>query len=177
MPRLIAALLLVTLAGCAGAPDPVTAFRDTATPIYSNAVLDPARLEGTWRQVGTFASGGGTSGGNRCDGGQVRFGAPQGGRLPVMADLCLDGLRQAFRGEAAVTAPGRFVLAGAKGALAEPWWVLWADHDNRSLVIGTPSGRMGFILDRSAEMPGDRITAAREILDWNGYALSGLRMF
>lgn len=171
MSRLIAALLLAVIAGCARPPPPVAVFRDTKTPIYSNAVLDPARLQGSWRQVGGFA---GTEGG--CEGGQVTFGVPQGGRLPVVADLCLDGARQAFRGEAGITGPGRFALAGAEGALAEPWWVLWADHDDRSLVIGTPSGRMGFVLDRG-RMPGDRIAAAREILDWNGYTLSRLRMF
>lgn len=171
MSRLIAALLLAALAGCAKPAAPVAVFRDTTTQIYSNAVLDPARLQGDWRQVGAFAGGAGG-----CEGGQVSFGAPQNGRMAVSADLCLDGARQRFRGEAAIAVPGRFVLAGAEGALAEPWWVLWADHDNRSLVIGTPSGRMGFVLDRG-RMPGDRITAAREILDWNGYALSRLRMF
>jgi apolipoprotein D and lipocalin family protein len=66
--------------------------------------------------------------------------------------------------------PGRFTLgAGA------PWWVLWDDADNRTLAIGTPSGAFGFVLNRGADIPSDRIVAAREILDFNSYDLSRLR--
>ena len=43
---------------------------------------------------------------------------------------------------------GRFALDG----LDEPLWVLWADADMRTLVIGTPSGRLGFILISQSRM-------------------------
>jgi len=39
-----------------------------------------------------------------------------------------------------------------------------------------PSGRAGWILNRDPQIPSDRLAAAREILDFNGYDLSRLLM-
>lgn len=69
------------------------------------------------------------------------------------------------------TGPGRFAVAGM-----EDWWVLWVDSDYRTLVIGTPSGRFGFVLDRG-EIAPDRLTAATEIFDFNGYTTTALKAF
>ncbi|WP_108128887.1 lipocalin family protein [Gemmobacter caeni] len=171
MSRLMFALLLA-LSACAKTPEPERAFRNTAVPIYSSAVLDAASLAGRWQQVGTFAA---EAGG--CRGGMVSFGPSGAQGLQVEADLCLDGQRARYRGNARLVAPGRLQLEAAEGALAEPWWVLWADADSRTLVIGTPSGRMGFVLERGGVTSPDRLKAAREILDWNGYSLAGLQMF
>jgi apolipoprotein D and lipocalin family protein len=55
------------------------------------------------------------------------------------------------------------------------WWVLWADVGYRTLAIGTPSGRFGFILNRGGDLPADRMRAAREVLEWNGYGIGRLR--
>lgn len=171
MSRLILVALLV-LTACVRTPEPAHSFRNPATPIYSSAVLDAASLAGRWQQVGTFGDNP-----EGCKGGAVSFGVPVGQALPVEADLCLDGQRARYRGQARLVAPGRLQLEGAVGALAEPWWVLWADADSRTLVIGTPSGRMGFVLERGGVTSPDRLKAAREILDWNGYRLAGLQMF
>ena len=46
----------------------------------------------------------------------------------------------------------------------------------RTAVIGSPEGGYGWILDRRATGGEDRITAAQEILDFNGYDLSALQM-
>lgn len=51
---------------------------------------------------------------------------------------------------------------------------LGVDHGYRTLAIGTPSGRFGFVLDRGP-IPADRLDAAREIFDFNGYATAALR--
>lgn len=170
MPRLIPLLLL--LSACAApAPPPDTAFRNTATPLYSNAVFEPARLAGPWAQVAEFAAPGAPA--CRPDG--LRFGAV-GATLPIEARLCLNGAQANYAGQAALVVPGRFVLPGADPALAQPWWVIWVDTDYRTLVIGTPSGDFGFILNRDGALPPDRLAAAREILDWNGYDLARLRL-
>ena len=68
--------------------------------------------------------------------------------------------------------PGRFALAG----WPDPIWVLWADADLRTLVLGTPSGRFGMIFNRDGALPADRLTAARAVLAWNGYDLDRLRL-
>ena len=57
----------------------------------------------------------------------------------------------------------------------QPWWVLWADTDYRTLVIGTPSGAFGFVLNRGGLLPEDRLRSAREVLAWNRYDLALLR--
>lgn len=169
-------LLLTLLAACAAKRDLPESYRDIDKPMYSNAVLDPAGLEGEWRQVAAFAP---EAGG--CAPGGVIFGAPEGGAIPLAADLCLGGKRQSLRGRAALPVPGRMIPEGVgskavSNGIGQPWWIVWADTDLRTLVIGTPSGEMGFILNRDGALPSDRLKAAREILDWNGYDLDRLQM-
>lgn len=159
MYRLIA---LVFLMGCVATPPPMAGFRKPGTQIYSNAVLVPDRLIGDWVQVAEFAAPGAAP----CAKGKARI-APG---LRVEADLCLNGVPTRFSGPLVAAGPGRFTPPGG-----EVWWVLWADVGYRTLAIGTPSGRFGFILNRGGNLPRDRMTAAREVLEWNGYAVSRLR--
>ena len=51
--------------------------------------------------------------------------------------------------------------------------MIWVDVGYRTLAIATPSGRFGIILDRGA-LPADRLAAAREIFDFNGYRTEAL---
>lgn len=170
-------LLLTLLAACAAKRDLPESYRDTDTTMYSNAVLDPAGLEGDWQQVAAFAT---EPGG--CAPGKVIFGAAEGGALPLSADLCLGGKRERLQGRVAIPVPGRLIPEGVGSnavsrGIGQPWWIVWADTDLRTLVIGTPSGEMGFILNREGKLPSDRMKAAREILDWNGYDLDQLQVF
>jgi apolipoprotein D and lipocalin family protein len=81
-----------------------------------------------------------------------------------------------YDGRADISGPGRLRLAGADPAgLGAEWWVLWVDDGYRTLVVGTPSGAFGMILNRTADLPPDRLRAAREVLEWNGYDLGQLR--
>ena len=169
----LALVLGVALAACAPAPAG-GAFRNTGVPIYSNAVFQPARLAGDWVQVADFAQ----VGARACRPGPVRFGPPEAGALALTAQLCLSGTRQVFNGTAAIAGPGRLALRGAAPAgLGQTWWVLWVDDGYRTMAIGTPSGDFGFILNRTATLPADRLAAAREVLDWNGYDLRHLSLF
>lgn len=163
MYRLIA---LVLLAACVAAPTTVLVgrYRPAEAPIYSSAVLDPARLIGRWQQVAGFGATG-------CPPGAIEIARSSNG-LVVGYQLCqASGMAQG-KGDMQPDGPGRFVVPGQPG----PWWVLWADADYRTLVIGTPNGRLGFILNRGA-ISADRLVAAREILDWNGYDLRQLRVY
>jgi apolipoprotein D and lipocalin family protein len=158
MYRLIA---LAFLAGCVATPTP-TGFRQPETQIYSNAVLENNRLIGDWVQVAEFAGPAVAP----CAKGGARIGPG----LVIEADLCLNGARTRFSGPLVAAGPGRFTPPQG-----EAWWVLWADVGYRTLAIGTPSGRFGFILNRGGDLPADRLRAAREVLEWNGYAVSRLR--
>ncbi|QUS34792.1 lipocalin family protein [Falsirhodobacter algicola] len=155
------ALLLLALAACTRAPAPPPAaevFRDASAPIWSNASFDAQRLSGTWRQVAGF--------GADCAPGAVRF---EGGR--ISGSLCLDGEERRFDGPITTAGPARLLPAGE----SQPWWILWIDIDERSMAIGTPSGAFGFVLDRTGAIPADRLKAAAEILDWNGYDMARFR--
>jgi apolipoprotein D and lipocalin family protein len=164
-------MIFLLLAAACSRSVPPAVFRDTGIPIYSNAVIAPDRLTGAWRQVAEFA--GAAAPPCAARGATLSPAAP--GRLRLDADLCLDGRPARFHGPAEVTGPGRLRPVGADPAgLGAEWWVLWADADGRTLVIGTPSGAFGMILDRGTLSP-DRAAAAREILAWNGYDLGRLR--
>ncbi len=144
------------LAGCVAPVAEDTYIRAVEKPVYSIAGFDPTRLSGDWVQVAGF--------GRSCEGGRLQMAA----RLSY--DLCLASGRAA--GQAAPTGvPGRF--EAPDGAL----WVLWADADDRTLVIGGPDGRMAAVLNRAGGISSDRLQAARDILGFNGYDVSQLVVY
>lgn len=164
MHRLIPALLW--LAACAAPLPPPTGYRNPAAPIYSNAAFRPAQLTGPWRQVASVTSAP-TPG---CPPGGVEFATGSDG-VTLAGQLCLDGRLTPVAGPVTQVGPGRFRLP----ALGEAW-VIWVDADNRTLAFATPSGAWGFVLDAGAISP-DRLAAAAEIFDFNGYRAGSLKPF
>jgi apolipoprotein D and lipocalin family protein len=163
MPRLM--LLALLLGSCAKPAPQVVSFRDAAIPIYSNAVMDMGGLAGTWAQAASFAADG------DCRAGVVKITQSAEG-LMATGHLCLGGVDTDVTGPLQVVSTGR--LQPVEGAV---WWVVWADTALRSLAIGTPDGRFGFILDRTGALPADRLEAARQVFDFNGYAVARLQVF
>lgn len=164
--------LVVAVAACA----PQTAsdsgvYRSAAAPIYSIAAFDPGRLAGRWDQVAAFAP----YAKSECRPGGAEF-ARKADALQVTYRLCLSGRNLAGAGTIAATGPGRFAIAG-KDSVGQDWWVLWVDEGYRTLVIGTPSGAFGFILNQGKSLPADRLQAAREVLDFNGYNVEKLVVY
>lgn len=162
MHRLIwVAVLALVACGPRLPPAQPVVYRDAGAQIYSSAVVETARLAGRWVQVAGFARAD-----MPCGPGVVDI---AGGR--ISGSLCLDGPTPA-QGAMEAGKPGRFAVAGM-----EPWWLLWVDADYRTMVVGTPSGRFGFVLNREGGLPGDRATAVRDILGFNGYDLGALRFY
>lgn len=162
---LLAAGLALGLAACAPAPR-TASYRGQGQRLYSIVAFSPERFAGTWHEVAGFYDP-----------------AQQGCALGLTAAKpSADGLSLSFAGCAgpAGTVPAkrvglaRFVPEGG-GARSEPWWILWVDQDYRTAVIGTPSGHWGAILNRTPDIPADRLKAARQILEFNGYDVSRLR--
>lgn len=164
MTRRFLLALPLLLAACLGGAKSTGAFRDAGAPIWSAAAFDPGQAAGTWRQVASFAEHG-----DGCQAGSLRL-APAGAALRISGSLCLNGSVENLHGRAEMTGPGRLTIGG------EDWWILWVDSGYRTMAIGTPSGRFGLILDRGA-IPQDRLDAAREIFDFNGYATGSLHPF
>ncbi|MFZ1481687.1 MAG: lipocalin, partial [Paracoccaceae bacterium] len=70
-----------------------------------------------------------------------------------------------------VTGPGRLAVSD----MAD-WWVIWVDSGYRTLAIATPDGSFGFVLDRG-RIGADRLAAAAEVFDFNGYVRGRLQPF
>ena len=70
--------------------------------------------------------------------------------------------------------PNRWRLTDPQGGKDRDLWVIWVDEGYRTAAIGAPDGGYGWVLDRAATGGTDRITAAREILDFNGYDIGAM---
>ena len=138
-------------------------FRNASSPIYSIASFDQRRLEGKWDQVAVFASQGALG----CKPGAVDF-TSQPTSVKAKYQLCLSVGEVIGGGSIEMTGPGRFSVSGKDG-LDQDWWVLWVDESYRTMAIGNPSGAFGFILNRGRALPADRLKAATEVFDFNGY--------
>ncbi|WP_232831605.1 lipocalin/fatty acid-binding family protein [Pseudogemmobacter bohemicus] len=165
----LAGLVLLLQACGPRAPDPVsrTVFRSAGAGIWSAAAFQPARIEGDWHQAAGFTAGAAQG----CAPGGAVFSRNAAGGLLVKARLCLDGREVTASGPVTLTGPGRFTVRG----MGE-WWVIWVDSGYRTLAIATPKGEFGFVLDRGRIGP-DRLRAAAEIFDFNGYAKDRLKPF
>ena len=162
MPGRLVALLL--LAACAAPKPAMSPLRDAAKPMYSTASFNAGKLIGRWVQVGEVTHHPG------CGPGQMSVTLTET-ELVIDWQLCLDGTLRAGHGNLSPAGPGRFDVPGSDVA----WWVLWSDADGRTLVLGTPSGAFGIVLDRG-RIPVDRAKAASDILGWNGYDMRLLQL-
>lgn len=174
----IPAICSVGLSGCAALFDPDTGglfevYRDTDVPIASQALFEPDRYLGLWYEVARFPvpfeAG--------CVGVTAEYGKLADGGVSVL-NTCRnpDGtVKSTIRGRADVVGPGRLEVSFPSVPFgASDYWVLWVDEGYRTAVVGAPNGRSGWILNRDPKIPQDRLSAAREILDFNGYDLERL---
>ena len=176
MKRLIAAFLL---AGCASPlPDePVgglfEVYRDTDVSIASKALFEPEKYLGRWYEIARFP----VPFERGCVGVTADYELAEDGRLTAL-NTCRDlqgEVTAEIRGFAEVVGPGRLEVTFPTLPFgASDYWVLWTDDGYRTAVVGAPDGRSGWILNREPTIPADRLTAAREVLDFNGYDLSRL---
>jgi apolipoprotein D and lipocalin family protein len=176
MKRLLFALCLASCA--APLPDePIgglfEVYRDTDVQIASKALFEPQKYLGDWYEVARFP----VPFERGCAGVTAEYGQDPDGRLTVL-NTCrnLDGTtKSTIRGFAEVVGPGRLKVSFPTLPFgASDYWVLWTDDAYRTAVVGAPDGRSGWILNREPTIPADRLRAAREVLDFNGYDLTRL---
>lgn len=160
MYRLIL-LATLTLAACVEGQKERAGLRDPARMIASAALFEPSRFAGTWYQVAAYGADA------ACGRLREEWQIGVGGRYQIAGTTCARGSLYSFATEGALTGPGR-ITRGEHGQPAE-LWVLWVDADYRIAAIGTPSGGFGRILSRDPVPRADLFTAAREVLDFNGY--------
>lgn len=148
-----------------------TSYRDREAPITSMAVFEPERYSGLWYEVASFP----TSFQSGCTNTQADYGIKNEGELTVRNSCFRDGALSVIEGTAKVVGPGRLEVRLNGVPFAADYWVLWVDEGYRTAVVGTPSGRAGWVLNRDPNIPADRLAAAEEVLRFNGYDVSQLR--
>ena len=166
--RLSALLAFGVLAGCA-APSVDGPYRDTGQPLSVTTRSDPSRLAGDWVLRRATPDAAGLI--------QVSYLPGRAEAFALTRRVCDDdtGRCELRRSTRAATPLGmnRWRLAGE--GVPQEIWVVWVDEGYRTAAIGTPDGSFGWILDRAATGGEDRITAAGEILEFNGYSAGALR--
>ncbi len=160
---LIGAFAVVLLAACEPVQEdvPLTAaasFRNPAVNIGVTTRFDPVRFSGDWQVVARFVETGAAA---RPETIAVNFDRAR-------SQIVLLGNEGAQRFDF----EGRAVFQPKSG---EPLVVMWVDEGFRTAALGTPSGRIGYILDRSKSPSADRFKAAREILTFYGWDVSHLQ--
>lgn len=149
-------MAVLLLAACAASP-PAAVLRDARVPMTSLVDWTPARLLGRWTEAAHLAPAGRAP----CAPGGLEVASGPGG-LHLNGRMCLAGRARILSGGLQQSGPGRFRAAG------QEWWVLWADHGDRTMVLADPAGGFAMVLDKGRISP-DRLEAARRILQFNGF--------
>ena len=154
---LVGALLVGGLVACAPvptvppAPSDIT-FRNSSANIGATTRFDPVRFAGDWHVVARFVETGETVAHD-----VIAVTYQQGkDRIVVVAS----------EGAQTYAYDGTAVLRPKQG---DPLIIMWVDEGFRTAVLGTPSGRVGYILDRKPNPRKDRLKAATEILKFYGW--------
>ncbi|SFI88650.1 lipocalin family protein [Jannaschia pohangensis] len=155
-------LLIALLVACQPQPTLTTTptYRDPRALIASKADFAPDRMAGTWHEVARYPGGPGPD----CNRRTLRFGSLGGGSLAV-AEGC--DTTTEVTGRTDPTGPGRLdlILHGETQSV----WVLWIDTGYRTAILVQPDGTGGRILNRDPAIPADRLRAALDVLDFNGF--------
>ncbi|QUJ75246.1 lipocalin family protein [Sulfitobacter albidus] len=167
---IVACFVLAALAACnAPVGSGVTtapSYRDANVPIGVTSRFDAAKFAGLWRVRAVLPEA------DKFE--QLAF---RGGTFRIGADVC-DPAGICFTAAEDLptrrTGPGRYVIT-MPGGEQRRLWVLWVDEGFRTALVGSPDGTFAWILDRAATGGADRIRAAREILDFNGYDTTFLK--
>jgi apolipoprotein D and lipocalin family protein len=169
---LFLSLGLAALASCDVALGP--SYRDESVQIASSANFDASRYVGRWYEVARYPN----PFQSNCAGAIAEYGPSDTPGTLSVRNTCLDTNGQAtteINGTATDEGLGRLSVRLQGVPVAAPYWVLWIDEGYRTAVVGAPNGRVGWILNRDPDIPADRLAAALEVLDFNGYDLSQLQ--
>ena len=172
IPKVFPVLLMTAVVSCGLV---LPSYRDTDVPIRSMAVFDPAAYAGTWYEIASFP----VPFQKGCTRTTAQYEVLADGSLGVLNSCrkgTFDGPVDQIAGSARAVGPGRLEVRLEGVPVVADYWVLWVDEGYRTAVVGVPSGRAGWILNRDPQIPSDRLKAAQDVLAFNGYDLEELVM-
>lgn len=167
MKRFTIIVLSLFLTACVG-----QSYRDSSVQMTSMAIFDAQRYAGLWYEVARFPA----PFQKGCTNTEAEYDVIAPNALSVRNTCMKDGRLSVIEGKATVVGPGRLKVKLGAIPFAGDYWVLWVDQDYQTAVVGAPSGNVGWILNRTPKITPDRLNAARQVLDFNGYRLSELMM-
>jgi apolipoprotein D and lipocalin family protein len=149
------------------APPAREGYRDPSAPIGVTSRFDADRMAGAWVVRGRMPPDAAL--------GTVSFVALDA--TPIMETIDASGTeprKTVWHGEQ--RQPGRYEFVTDDGSSRRDVVVIWVDEGHRTAAIGDPAGRFAWVLDRQPAGGTDRIRAARQILEFNGFDLGEMRM-
>ena len=153
----MAMVALGALAGCASEVIPrveVGFLRNPTTPIGGASRFESARFAGEWQTVACIGT---------CVASERFIVATDGVYLREA-----EGQQTPYL----ISAPGVLRQMGGDATLV----VMWVDEGFRTAAIGDAGGRWAAVIDRTGGGGADRLKAATEILDFNGWDTGKLRI-
>lgn len=147
--------LCVLLLGCA--PSVESGFRDLSKPMGASSRFDAGSFAGSWQVAAAFGS-------LAEDALEVMIAEDEG-------QITLAGLPQ-VAGSYRQGVPGELIPSDIS---SDPLIVMWIDEEIETAAIGFVSGRYGALIDRDGNVPPDRAAAARDVFEFYGWNVSGLK--
>ena len=148
-----AILGFLALAGCAVAPPASEVLRDEDVVLAATTRFDAARFAGDWQTVSCIGS------------------CAEAVQYIVATDDAYVRVAGAGSTGFDITAPGVLRERGGGQTLV----VMWVDDGFRTAAVGDAAGTWAAVIDRARPGGADRVRAATEILDFNGWDVSRMR--
>lgn len=156
-------ICLVGLAACG------TSYRDNSVPLVAQGDFNPEKYLGLWYEIARFP----VFFEKGCTATTARYGPVDAETVSVL-NKCHkgtpDGSVEQIEGEAYIVGPGQLEVSFYNiPFLRGDYIVLWVDDTYRTAVVGTRSGKAGWILARTPEISSERREKAEAVLKSNGY--------
>jgi apolipoprotein D and lipocalin family protein len=167
-------LLMAVLLSLAACTNFTPSNRQLFQPQAVVATLDVTRLDGKWYEVARFP----VRFQANCLAATAEYRVQPDGSLTVL-NRCREAadpsqIRE-IRGTARQAEGGRLRVNLDGVPLAANYWVLAISPDGRTLVVGTPNRKAGWVLHRDSRADPRRLDWAAAVFERNGYDVAALQ--
>ena len=147
-------------------------YRDTSVPLVAQADFNAEDYLGLWYEVARFP----VFFQKGCTATTAEYGPIDADTVSVL-NTCRqgtpDGPIDQIAGKAEVVGPGQLKVSFNNVPFARgDYTVLWVDETYQTAVVGTSSGKSGWILARTPQISADKRNKAEAVMRANGYDTS-----